>query len=393
MNTSLKNQKLAASAARAVTAKNFVKKPLILALAALALSATAVPAFATDWWTAMPKTVLGTTTVEVRNMGALGDGVHDDTAAFQAAINSLPATGGTVHVTAGRYMIDAYKSIRMHSHTRLWLDDGAELDVIPNNQAWTYVVRVWNVTDVRIVGGSMVGDRYKHLGTSGEWGMGVSILGSKNVVVKGTKFSSFWGDGIYVGAQGSGSSINRSDYITIDGVVSDSNRRQGMSITPAQHVYVRNSTFSNTIGTLPEAGIDIEPQTQGPTNTIRLEGNTFSGNHGNGIEMHTNISDITIVNNKMTGNRGFGTLSVSSGGQTITGNTMTQNGLAAVGATGTANHIAITNNTLQFNSTRYMSPTTAGGGLDRDLQIGTNTTAISVSGNIFSNPKYNTYTR
>jgi len=393
MNTSLKNQKLAASAARAVTAKNFVKKPLILALAALALSATAVPAFATDWWTAMPKTVLGTTTVEVRNMGALGDGVHDDTAAFQAAINSLPATGGTVHVAAGRYMIDAYKSIRMHSHTRLWLDDGAELDVIPNNQAWTYMVRVWNVTDVRIVGGSMVGDRYKHLGTSGEWGMGVSILGSKNVVVKGTKFSSFWGDGIYVGAQGSGSSINRSDYITIDGVVSDSNRRQGMSITPSQHVYVRNSTFSNTIGTLPEAGLDIEPMTQGPTSTIRLENNTFSGNHGNGIEMHTHISDIAIVGNTLTSNHGFGALGVSASGITYSGNHATLNRLAAIGVTGTAHDIVIKSNTLQYNSTLYISPTNKGGALDRDLQIGSAAYRVSVSGNLFSNTKYNTYVR
>jgi hypothetical protein len=40
-----------------------------------------------------------------------------------------------------------------------------------------------------------------------------------------------------------------------------------------------------------------------------------------------------------------------------------------------------------------MSPTRTGGQLDRDLQIGSKVYAISVSGNLFSNPKFNTYTR
>src|SRR3569833_1088218 len=99
MNVSLKNQKLAAVARTSVTTKRLVKKPMMLAFAALALSAVAAPSFAADWWTAMPKPVIGqTATVDVRSKGALGNGVHDDTAAIQAAINALPATGGTVTI-------------------------------------------------------------------------------------------------------------------------------------------------------------------------------------------------------------------------------------------------------------------------------------------------------
>ncbi|UGB38519.1 right-handed parallel beta-helix repeat-containing protein [Frateuria soli] len=367
----------------------------MLALATLALSAVAVPAFAaTQWWSSTPIVTIGKdATVDVRTKGALGDGVHNDTAAFQAAIDSLPATGGTVKVPAGRYMIDAEKSIRMRSHTRLLLDPNAALVVIPNSVGRSRLIRVWKVTDVRIVGGSMEGDRAQHMGTSGEWGMGIDIIAAKNVVVKGVRLANFWGDGIYIGATGSGSTLNRSEYVTIAGVVSDNNRRQGLSITPASHVYVVDSTFSNTNGTLPEAGIDIEPMTQGPTDNIRLENNTLTGNHGNGIEMHVNISDIAIVGNSMSGNRGFGALGVGSSYITYTGNNMTQNGLAAIGMTGTAHDNLITGNTLQYNSTRYMLPTRAGGGLDRDLQIGSQAYNVSVSGNLFSNPKYNDYTR
>jgi len=396
MNNFLSNQNLATPSSAGTAAKNRVKKPLMLALAALAFAAPAVPAFAatTQWWSLTPQQQIGqNATVNVQSKGAKGDGVHNDTAAIQAAIDSLPATGGTVTVPAGRYMVDATKSIRMRSHTRLLLDANATLVVIPNNVTRSRLIRVWNVTDVRIVGGSMEGDRAKHIGSTGEWGMGIDIIAAKNVVVKGTKLSEFWGDGIYIGASGSGSRLHVSDYVTIVNVVSNHNRRQGLSITPAKHVYVANSTFSNTIGTLPEAGLDIEPMTQGPTSTIRLENNTFSGNHGNGIEMHTHISDIAIVGNTLTSNHGFGALGVSASGITYTGNHATLNRLAAIGVTGTAHDIVIKGNTLQYNSTLYISPTNKGGALDRDLQIGSAAYRVSVSGNLFSNTKYNTYVR
>ncbi|UGB38517.1 right-handed parallel beta-helix repeat-containing protein [Frateuria soli] len=363
----------------------------MLALAALAVAVPAVPAFAaTQWWSATPQVQIGKDAkVNVRNKGAKGDGVHNDTAAFQAAIDSLPASGGTVVVPAGRYMIDAEKSIRMRSHTRLLLDPSAELVVIPNSVGRSRLIRVWNVTDVRIVGGSMTGDRAKHMGTSGEWGMGIDIIASKNVVVKGVHLSEFWGDGLYIGAKGSGRYLKVSENVTILNVVSDHNRRQGLSITPAKNVYVVNSTFSNTRGTLPEAGIDIEPQVQGPTSSIRLENNTFIGNHGNGIELHTNISDIAIVNNKMTSNRGFGVLSVGASNLKIERNQATQNMLAAVGITHSAHDVEIRDNVLQYNSTRYMSAAKSGGGLDRDLQIGSQAYRVSRAGNTYSNPKYN----
>ena len=54
MNVSLKNQKLAAVARTSVTTKRLVKKPMMLAFAALALSAVAAPSFAADWWSALP---------------------------------------------------------------------------------------------------------------------------------------------------------------------------------------------------------------------------------------------------------------------------------------------------------------------------------------------------
>ncbi|NUS38013.1 MAG: hypothetical protein HOQ02_03195 [Lysobacter sp.] len=69
----------------------------------------------------------GGTVVSVRDTGAVGDGIHDDTAAIQAAINALPVTGGTVFVPAGTYLIDTTKKINLRSLMLLSLDTNAVL--------------------------------------------------------------------------------------------------------------------------------------------------------------------------------------------------------------------------------------------------------------------------
>ncbi|HEV2539334.1 MAG TPA: right-handed parallel beta-helix repeat-containing protein [Frateuria sp.] len=383
MNTFVQNRKSAIVRS--------LKKPLALALTAAALSLAAAPSFAADWWTTMPATVTGATTINVRTMGALGDGVHDDTAAFQAAVNALPADGGTVYAGAGHYMINALKPIQMRSHTRLLMAGSATLEVIPNSASRYWLIKVWNVNNVRIVGGNLVGDRVKHMGTTGEWGYGINVSGSQNVVVKQVKLSNFWGDGILIGAITTSRSQVLSDYVTVTGVTSSNNRRQGITIAPSKHVYIVGNTFKNSIGTLPESGMDIEPQTEGPVSAVRVENNVFSGNNGNGIELHSNISDITFANNTLTGNRGFGALAINSNYLTFIGNNANNNGLAGIGVSGTTNNVSITGNTLKANSTRFVSPTNTKSALNRDLQLGATTYAISVSGNFYSNPNLDTY--
>src|SRR5690242_1467427 len=61
----------------------------------------------------------------VVDYGARGDGVHDDTAAFEAAIAACNhAGGGHLIVPAGVYLVGA---LRLFSHVDLHLEHGATL--------------------------------------------------------------------------------------------------------------------------------------------------------------------------------------------------------------------------------------------------------------------------
>lgn len=57
----------------------------------------------------LPGTVAGWT--NVLNHGAAGDGVADDTAEIQAAIDSMPAGGGTLYLPAGTYKISGQLTV------------------------------------------------------------------------------------------------------------------------------------------------------------------------------------------------------------------------------------------------------------------------------------------
>lgn len=55
--------------------------------------------------------------ISVKDFGAVGDGIVDDTAAIQAAIDSVPADGGIVYIPAGRYKVTSTIRVGNGSNT------------------------------------------------------------------------------------------------------------------------------------------------------------------------------------------------------------------------------------------------------------------------------------
>jgi len=217
--------------------------------------------------------------VDVRRTGAKGDGRTDDTAALQAAFDKVGGTGGTVLVPDGTYMVDAVSNerrLKIRKDTTLKLSPGAVIKAIPNGALNYSLLTIANVANVTVSGGTLEGDRAQHTDKAGEWGMGLMIgEGAKNVTVSGVTSKEMWGDGFYVAT---------AQNVTFCSVVSDHNRRQGLSVIEVDQLEVVSSVFSNTQGTRPGAGIDFEPDNvQQRISNVRVHNSKFLNNKGPGI--------------------------------------------------------------------------------------------------------------
>ena len=276
-------------------APGIVLGSLVLAtcLVSPALSARSTPEGCT-------KTRGSSLVINVKDQGAKGDSRTNDSAAIQAVIDEIAGTGGTAFVPDGTYMIDAVEArLTLKSNMTLNLSRGATLKAIPNNSEHYSVLSISGVSNVIVAGGTLEGDREEHKSESGEWGMGISINGgAEHITVNGVIAKNMWGDGFYVeGAKD----------VKFCSATADNNRRQGLSVIEADGVLITKSVFSNTWGTRPSAGIDLEPDEDAQKITnVRIQNSKFYDNAGAGILIagkRGEITKIAIAHNVFRGGR------------------------------------------------------------------------------------------
>lgn len=326
--------------------REFLKTTSLLAVTA-AIGTVALPARAAY---VPPTRSRGTTVRNVKNYGAYGDGVHDDTAAIQAAINSLPTTGGTVFVPAGTYLVDTTKRINLRSLMLLSLDPKAILKAKTSSVRRAYILNVSGKSDVEIAGGQLVGERDTHKyvsGTTDEWNHGVAIGGaSKRVTIRDIRISKCTGDGICIG----GAAYD----VVIANIVATQNRRQGLSITQCSRIRVYDSEFSYTQGTKPECGIDIEPDPPYSCKDVIIGNCWIHHNKANGVQVYKRTSAITLSANTIEHNTGYGVLCIGAGGGSkIVSNKIQHNRLYGIGLRAGTNGYSASGNKFHNNKTMY----------------------------------------
>jgi hypothetical protein len=171
------------------------------------------------------------------------------------------------------------KGLTVPSDRRLTFLPGSVLILKPSVKKTYNIINLRGASDVVIRDPVIKGDRNTHLGTEGEYGMGIAIRGGKNITIDNAKISECWGDGIYIGQDGNTVPKN----ISIKNAVLTKNRRDGISIISVDGLLLENIYAAYTNGTKPMCGINFE------TNNPKCE-----------------IKDVKVINPKTEYNGGSG---------------------------------------------------------------------------------------
>lgn len=255
--------------------------------------------------------------VNVKDFGAVGDGIANDTFAIQSAIDYIGVNGGgSIYIPNGIYMIDCTVQrvvncglLITQNNTDIILQSGAVLKAMPNaSNSYNYLVCFYRMSHGSISGGTLEGDRIEHdytLTGTHEFGMGVVTDGAVHIVIEKIYIKNFTGDGIFIwGSNSGGSGYIKSQYITIKNNTIDMSRRNNITVGVATDVTIENNFILNAgendkinDGTNPKSGIDIE----GGSNPWRIiiSKNIFRNNlggsvivyNGNEVIVDSNISD------------------------------------------------------------------------------------------------------
>jgi parallel beta-helix repeat protein len=276
----------------------------------------------------------------------VGDGLTDDTAAFARAIASLGTAGGMVYVPGGTYLIDPLQSVRLTSNITLQLASDAVLKAKAVGTTSYSIVLACDVQNVCIAGGTIIGERNAHLGTTGEWGMGVRVIGSSDVRIDGVQILDCWGDGIYVGAT---AAHGESQRVTISKCIVRNNRRQGISITGCVGALVEDCEVTDTNGIDPESGIDLEPNAMLRVNDVTIRNCIAVRNSGFGILLNGgNVTDVRVESCQLKDNARDGSWVNDASRCTFRNNTVERNSWCGLRLTG-ANNNQLLSNTFGSN--------------------------------------------
>ncbi|MCA6954713.1 hypothetical protein [Pectobacterium polaris] len=157
--------------------------------------------------------------------------------------------------------------LNIPSNSKIIFQKNSKVIIEPNDLGGYELFSIRDASGIYIYGANLVGDKYSHIGKSGEWGMCLSIKGDCNSIhIENATITDAWGDGIYIG-QVKDNRDSTPKNITINNTVIKDCRRQGMSVITVDGLYVNNMFVSGTksidspfkLANGPHAGLDLEP--------------------------------------------------------------------------------------------------------------------------------------
>ena len=304
--------------------------------------------------------------VTPQDFGAKGDNESDDTDAINQAIGSLSTEHDTLYIPDGSYRVNTIQKINLRSDIKVILGSNAKLIAIPNGEKSYCILSLRGLNNVSISGGQLYGDRYEHQGSEGEWGHGIGIFDSTDIVLDGIKIFNCWGDGIYLGSDHEWTQDAGCSKIIIQNCELAGNRRNDLSIVSADYVTLKNCIFRDANGTDPQFGVDIETNYESnPNQHIYIDNCTFYGNAKGSVLINSAANDVQISNSVLNGNFiNYAGTDVVLSNTTVNGDAYCRKGIAlkdnsVINGRGNTNDVAVVDysaaNAAQLHSYRQDS--------------------------------------
>ncbi len=256
-------------------------------------------------------------TIENDRFGIDGNGrdAQATTDGINQALAWASATGwDKVRLCEGTYLIRSdwsspYKlptgGIEVPSGMTLDLGD-AVLIIEPNASPSYCIIAIAGKSDVTVLGGRLIGDRYGHdYGSGGthEWGFGVAVAASTDVLIQDMEIRDTTGDGIilegsYVPLAENG---RQSTNVRVYGCRIGGCRRQGVSVVGATDSVIAGNEIFGIGGTDPQYGIDVEPGLDYGAHGVKIHDNLIYGCAAGAISCHGG-SGYEVYRNRCIGN-------------------------------------------------------------------------------------------
>lgn len=200
--------------------------------------------------------------------------------------------------------VNAFNQVccNVKSNTDLILNGIIELS--PNPYTHYHILGMYGAENISICGkGTIKGDKDEHDFTSiypnstHEWGHGIVVRGCHNVKISGITSCNVVGDALMISKSAHDDPIKTnfaySDNIIVCNCTFHSSRRQGITLSSTLNTIISNCIIHDIKGTLPEAGIDLEPESPAITHNTVIE-NCHISNCTGGISSSMTEADTDL---------------------------------------------------------------------------------------------------
>ena len=210
--------------------------------------------------------------ISIKEFGAVGDGITDDSKAFLKAGKYISENGGILYFPTANYVVSV-----PNNKANVLEINGAEEPVVidymgstvtlkPNSFPRYVMCYAVNTKNIIVKNGHLVGDRLSHQFVDGKYeykthahGVGVYYRNTTYGLIYNMESSQFTGDSLCIRNGQSGGEL------IVDQCNLHHSRRQGITVCDADQVLIKNTEihhigdFDGVMGTAPRSGIDIEP--------------------------------------------------------------------------------------------------------------------------------------